>query len=184
VSIVAATTSAIRRVIALTATVAALSGCASLKVNTFLERGVDLQHTRTFDFGPADRWSTGDARLDNNTIVADRIRSQVEKQLVARGMEKTANTPEVFVRYHFSLSQQLDLRTEPADASRGEIERQYASVFEAGTLVLDLVEPRTNRLLWRGWAEGSFDGLIDNQSWLEERVDSAVQMILNRLPRL
>ena len=46
------------------------------------------------------------------------------------------------------------------------------------------VDTRTNRVVWRGWAEGSVDGVIDNQQWLEQRVDEAVRRILARLPRV
>ena len=56
-------------------------------------------------------------------------------------------------------------------------------VYEKGTLFVDLVDPRTNQLVWRGWAEGSIDGVIDHQQWMEARVDEAVTQILARLPR-
>jgi hypothetical protein len=44
------------------------------------------------------------------------------------------------------------------------------------------VDPRSNRLIWRGWAEGSFEGVIDNQEWLEKRIDETVARIMDRLP--
>jgi uncharacterized protein DUF4136 len=56
-------------------------------------------------------------------------------------------------------------------------------VYDAGTLFVDLVDTRTNRLVWRGWAEGSVDGVIDNQEWMEQRIDHVVTRILQRLPR-
>jgi hypothetical protein len=50
-------------------------------------------------------------------------------------------------------------------------------------LLLDFIDARTNQLAWRGWAEGGFDGAIDNQDWMEARIDAAVGKILARLPR-
>lgn len=35
---------------------------------------------------------------------------------------------------------------------------------DAGTLTLDLVDARTGRLVWRGWAERSIEGVLDNRS--------------------
>lgn len=55
--------------------------------------------------------------------------------------------------------------------------------YEAGTLVLDIVDARTNRVIWRGWAERGMDGVIDNQEWMEEEIDEVVTRILERLPR-
>ena len=38
--------------------------------------------------------------------------------------------------------------------------------------------------VWRGWAEGSIEGAIDDQQWMENRIDRAVTQILAKLPRL
>jgi hypothetical protein len=55
-------------------------------------------------------------------------------------------------------------------------------IYDKGTLFVDLVEPRTDKLIWRGWAEGGVDGAIDNQAWMESRIDEAIAKILARLP--
>jgi hypothetical protein len=55
--------------------------------------------------------------------------------------------------------------------------------YEAGTLVIDVVDARTNRLIWRGWAENTMDGAIDNQDWMEKTIDHAVARIFTQLPR-
>ncbi len=55
-------------------------------------------------------------------------------------------------------------------------------MYDAGTLLIDMVDTRTNTLLWRGWAEGSMDPFVDNQDWMEKRVDLAVARILEKLP--
>jgi hypothetical protein len=72
------------------------------------------------------------------------------------------------------------------DAQYGSCDKRDCEpyVYEAGTLLLDFVDTRTNRVVWRGWAEGSVDGMIDDQEWLEQRVDEAVRRILARLPRV
>ena len=55
-------------------------------------------------------------------------------------------------------------------------------VYDAGTLFVDLVDTRAKTLVWRGWAEGSMDGAIDDQAAMDARVDDAVMRILRRLP--
>ena len=39
----------------------------------------------------------------------------------------------------------------------GSMARRQPYVYEAGTLLLDFVDTRTNRVVWRGWAEGSVE---------------------------
>ena len=162
----------------------ALTGCVPVKVNSYLERGADLTRYRTYDWGAPDSWTTGDPRLDNNPFFQERVRADVDKQLAGRGFEKTmSGRPDLRLHYHASFTQRID--TNGLDEARGYCDNHDCQpyVYEAGTLLLDFVDTRTNRVVWRGWAEGSVDGVIDNQQWLEQRVDDAVKRILARLPR-
>jgi hypothetical protein len=160
------------------------AGCATLTVNSFAERGVDLQRYLTFNWGPSATFSTGDPRLDNNRFVDERLRTQIERELASRGFEKTTSEPpDVLVHYHVSVRQEIDIRTlDHGDESCDEAGCERY-VYDAGSLFIDFVEPGTGRLVWRGWAEGSVDGLIDSQERLEERIDEAVARILDLLPR-
>lgn len=162
-----------------------LAACASMKVNSYVERGANFRQFHTYDWGPADAGPSGDPRLDNNTVFSDRVRSQIEEQLTGRGFEKApAGSSDLLLHYHLSMTQQVDVKALDPDYKRPDVNETRAYVFDAGTLVIDLVDRRTNALVWRGWAEGSFDGLIDNQDWLETHIASAVRRILERLPAL
>jgi hypothetical protein len=160
------------------------AGCATMNVNSFVERGIDVRQYRTFSWGPPDTVSTGDPRLDNNRFFDERVRAQVEKELAARGFEKeSSGTPDLLVHYHASVTQEIDVRNLDREYRYCENADCRPYVYDAGTLFVDLVDPRTNKLVWRGWAEGSVEGVIDNQDWMEARVDEAVTRILERLPR-
>jgi hypothetical protein len=165
----------------LLATLAA-AGCASLGVNSYLERGFDVRQYHTYAWAPVDQLSTGDPRLDNNPFFMDRVQAAVDRELAALGFEKiTTGTPELVLHYHASITQRLDVSG--MDQKYGTCEECTPYVFDAGTLTIDFVDGRTDRLVWRGWAEGSIAGAIDNQRWMERRVDEAVARILKRLPR-
>jgi hypothetical protein len=157
------------------------AGCATMNVNSYLERGADLRQYRTYDWGPVAHLSTGDPRLDNNRFFDERVRAQVEKELASRGFEKAAQ-PDMLVHYHASISQEIDVREFDDSDSYCADHDCRPFIYDKGSLIVDLVEPRTDRLLWRGWAEGSIEGVIDNQSWMESRIDETVARILNRLP--
>jgi hypothetical protein len=55
--------------------------------------------------------------------------------------------------------------------------------YEAGTLVLDIIDARTNRLIWRGWAQGSVKDMLDNQDVMARQINEAVTRMLARFPR-
>ena len=158
----------------------ALSGCAVKSVHSYLEPGADLNRYRGYAWGPADRSGTGDPRLDNNEIFQQRIQDAVERQLTTRGFEKnTSGSPELLVHYHTSVEQRIDLRDKEPSTPCPDCK---PFIYDAGTLVIDLVDARTNNLLWRGWSESNVDGVVDNQRWLEERVDETVADIFRRFP--
>jgi Domain of unknown function (DUF4136) len=159
-----------------------LTDCASMRVNSYLERGTDLTRYHSYNWAADDRLSTGDPRLDNNSFFLERLQADVEKQLTSRGFEKvTAGTPDLWLHYHVNIDQRIDVNS--ADRQYGDCGACSPSVYDAGTLMLDFVDARSNRLFWRGWAEGSLDGAIDNQDWMEQRIDEAVTRILARFPR-
>ncbi len=168
----------------LTLPVLVLAGCATMNVSSYAERNFDPARYRTYGWGPSEELRTGDARLDNNELFDAAVRADVERALAAKGFVKAATgTPDLLVHYHASVGQEIDVR---------EIDRGYAYcedfdcrpyVYEAGTLFIDLVDPATRRLMWRGWAEGSVEGVIDDQTLLERRIADAVDRIAARLPR-
>ena len=74
---------------AMTASALGLVGCATMSVSSHVERGLDLAQYRTYDWGPADALPTGDPRLDKNPFFQDHVQGAVEKQLAAKGFERS-----------------------------------------------------------------------------------------------
>ena len=175
------TLSGLGRLAAVALSALALTACASMDVRSFVERGADVSQYRTYTWGPADAQATGDSRLDNNPFFHERIQAAVEQRLNARAFEKTtADPPDLLIHYHASVTQQINANGTDQPYVSCEDCKPY--VYDAGTIVVDLVDARTHRLVWRGWAEGSIDGVVDDQAWMEKRIDEAVARILERLP--
>ena len=159
-----------------------LTGCAATSVNSYLASNADVSRYHTYDWAAADRFETGDPRLDNNPFFQERVEQAVEVQLAARGFERVKSSPELVLHYHANIQQRVNANH--ADEKYGYCTECTPYVYDAGTLVIDLVDARTQKLVWRGWAEGSVDGAIDNQQAMEARIDRAVARILTKLPRL
>jgi hypothetical protein len=45
-----------------------------------------------------------------------------------------------------------------------------------------MIDVRTNRLVWRGWARDSVEGVLDNKDRLARKVEDAVRLMFMRLP--
>jgi PBP1b-binding outer membrane lipoprotein LpoB len=170
----------------LAAAVAALSattlgGCAAT-VRSYRDRTADFAQYRTYAWGPADTFTTGDPRLDNNAFFRDRLQTAANAQFAARAFEQTeTESADLLLHYHVNITQRIDVNE--IDRKYGYCDECRAEVYEAGTLTLDLIDARTGRLVWRGWANRSIDGVLDQQEWMEREIDEAVVRILAQLPR-
>jgi hypothetical protein len=154
-------------------------------VSSFVDRAANFAEYRTYAWGPADALPTGDPRLDNNPFFKDHVEGAVEKSLAARGLARAqTGTPDLLLHYHASVTQRLDV--DSMDRRRGYCSGDCAprvTEYEQGTLVLDVVDARTNRLVWRGWAQDTIDGVLEDQALMERKIDEAVRRMMARFPR-
>ena len=164
---------------------ATLAGCATMTVSSHIERNVNFTEYVTFDWGPPDNLPVGDPRLDNNQFFRDYLQGAVERKLTANGFELADDRePDLLVHYHASVNQKVDVYE--ADRPYGycyvNCEPRVVE-FEQGTLVIDIVDRRTNKVVWRGWSQDTMTGVIDNQDRLEAQVEEGVSRVMLLLPR-
>jgi len=162
-----------------------LACAAPIRVEAYAERGAKLARYRTFAFAPVEAAATGDPRLDSNPFFIQRVQAAVDRGLTDKGYRRdTSGAPDMIVHFHASVAQDIDVVA--IDRTAGycaQTDDCRPFVYDAGTLLMDLVDAQTKRLAWRGWAKTNLDGVVDNQTWLEQRVDTAVGRIVARMPR-
>jgi hypothetical protein len=164
----------------------AITGCATMSVSSHVERGLDIAKYRTFDWGPADALPTGDPRLDKDPFFKDHVQGAVEKSMTSRGFEwATTGSPDLRIHYHANVSERIDIDRLDNDRGYcgGEGCTPATTRYEAGTLVVDVIDARTNRLIWRGWAQNTVKGMLENQDTMARQIDEAVTRMFAQFPR-
>lgn len=160
-----------------------VTACAPMRVRSY-----DVPHTtvaayRTYDWAGGDLGSTGDPRLDSNRFFVERVQQTADAELRRRGYERIGTAaPDLMLHIHARVVQRLD--TSELDRTHGRCLQEGCRtyLFDEGTLLIDFVDARTDALVWRGWAEGSLDGVVDDQAWMNRVIDKAVTAIFGRLP--
>lgn len=174
------------RLAALAFSALAAAGCATtMNVSSHVARSIDFAQYRTYDWGPADALPTGDPRLDENPFFRDHVQGAVEQQLAARGFKgSTSGTPDLLIHYHASIDWRIKANLIDRDYGYCATDDCPGGVieYEAGTLVLDIVDTRTNRVIWRGWAEDSVESILNNQDRMARQIDEAVRRMIEMLP--
>lgn len=129
-----------------------------------------------------------DPILDSQ-ILETRVQRAVEADLKARGYAQAdAAAADFLVTYHTASKQKID--SSGGSFSFGIVDafpRGFGSVVvagpevqsrEEGTLMLDVIDGKNKRLVWRGWTTG----WLSQDNYTDAAVASAVHDILDKLP--
>lgn len=162
-----------------------MAGCATLNVSSHVQRGLAFAQYRTYDWGPADALPTGDPRLDHNPFFLDHLEGALEKEMALKGYQRSSpETADLLIHYHANVSQRIDVNR--VDRAFGYCRDQACEAlvfdYEAGTLVIDIVDARSNTLIWRGWAQHSVNGMLKNERSMAKTMNEAVKRMLARFP--
>ncbi len=132
-----------------------------------------------------------DARVYNK-LVALRVTGAVEDVLSGKGYRMEADAPDFLVGWHAAIRGRLDVRE--VDRYYGYGHRRwrggyagpaYRDVqireYEEGMLILDIVDGKSNELVWRGSAQAEIRSDVGPRK-KEERIRRAVEKILEQFP--
>jgi len=168
-----------------TSLVLLLAGCAAtMTVSSHAERNLDFARYRSFAWGPADPLPKGDPRLDRNPLFKDRLQGAVEKQLAQRGIALAAGDADLLIHYHANVTHRMDPNQfDRANGYCATVDCVPSPVsYESGTLIIDIVDARSQRLIWRGWAQSDVEDLLRGPDSMTRTIDEAVTRIVRRLP--
>lgn len=154
--------------------------CSPVYVSHDFDRDVDFSRFHTYswygDVHPEQKEALA-AQL-GNPLAAKRMVAAVEDQLRAKGLEKVGADPDLLVRIFTGSEMVTDInRTSYTPTMGGTTARTY----EAGTLIIDLVQADTNHLVWRGTAEGTLSEYPTPEE-VDKTVRKAVEKIFEGYP--
>ena len=165
---------------------AAAAGCITLiPVSSHVDRGADFARYRTYAWGPADALPVTDPRLRDNPFFIDDLHGAIDSELQSRGLLRaTSERADLLVHFHAAVNERLEV---PARAERfrecaGQDCPATVTTFEAGTLVIDVLDTWSNSVVWRGWAEHRIEDMLENPQLVGRRVRDAVHRMMERLP--
>ena len=163
-----------------------LSSCGyMLKVNSMHDPNANFSNLHTFAWIPKKDTAPADPRVDNDVVKA-KVHQSAEEVLYEKGYTLTTNgQPDFLIAYHITTA---DV---PGDDNipnywgyfpiyQGGV-NFYMAPVENGTLVIDVVDPKTKHLLWRGTGEKQ---LVENDSPMDriKRLENGVRKVMEQFP--
>ena len=118
------------------------------KVTIEFDQAADFTKFKTFAIRNGQLNSRNPAL--NSELVKKQIEADIVKNLTARGLTQVSSGPaDLNVVYHFGSARKTQVEAYPA-GWRGWGTRYVRVPYAEGTLVIDLRDPTTHSLVWRG----------------------------------
>lgn len=161
------------------------NSCTSSTITTNIDSTIDFSAYRTFAWLPDSSWR--ETKYDN-AILQRNVEQETVKILKSKGYRVDTLRADFLVHHHITVEN----RTRLVQASNYRyapnifmgrygyfytmyqpmmISNRFREVpYREGTLIIDVIDRKEQRLVWRGWSEKSIEGITDFETSLSSRV--------------
>lgn len=184
-----------------------LSACSNpVTYDSDYKSSVDFKELRTFAWHAPNEFNESSKAYVANDMVDERIRSNVDKELQAKGfVKKASGDVDFYVNYSITTEDKVDIRTYNTYSGYGhgygyggygypyryggigymhiqpDVETKVTQ-YTQGTFVLDIIKGSSDKLIWRGTAEGRMKNESLTPDEKKERVAEIVNKVLSAYP--
>ena len=131
------------------------------------------------------KWVTIEGATQPNQILDAQIKASIDSQLAAKGLTKTdADNADLYIGYQASIDQEKQWNAYGMGGGPrwgGGMATATSSTISIGTLVLDMYDPSTKKLVWTGRATKTLDP-GNSQEKKQKNLDKAMQKLLKNFP--
>lgn len=172
-----------------------LSACASVTVNTDYATNTDFTAYKTYAWHPGPPPSSKHLDEMGGDIFDARVHRAVDQVLSAKGFTKS-DKPDFYVNYNVVTQQRMSIDSYNTYAGYGPgwgwgwydpwwawggPTHTTVSYYTQGTLILDIIDAKSGKLVWRATAVGPIDQARTAQKRVQQ-VDQVVQRMLANFP--
>ena len=173
------------------------TGCApSFNVSSDYDQATNFQQYKTWNWYQEQPIAKSDSSRRYSTFLVKRIKTAVETEMARRGFTKATSKANADMLLAYDVSIENVQRVRPDYVSVPMIgygywygyryaytyNRLYNNTtvqdYQAGTIILDIVDAKTNELVWRGTGETTGN----EKSLTQEKVQEIVTQILAKYP--
>jgi hypothetical protein len=157
----------------------------SLKIYSDYDHDISFNNYKTFGWPDQEKLKIKTEPLSYNELMDKVIKREVDLQLNTKGYSFSESHPDLIMHYHIVLESWTG-------SNLGSFDYLYDSYwlnrtidldeYRKGTLIIDLADPKTDFLVWRGWAI-NFNGKKKPEQ-IENQVKKVAQIIFEKFPNL
>lgn len=139
--------------------------------------GTDFSKYHTY------KWVPIESNRHPNQIVDAQIKQAVDQQLAKKGLTKTDGEADLDVAYQVAVGRERQWDAFGSGGGRrwGGLGSATSSTIANGTLAIDMYDPSTEKLVWRGQATNTLDPSA-NQEKTEKNINKAMAKLFKSFP--
>ena len=163
-----------------------MAGCVRVTVMTDHDPSADFGALHTYAWRTGPQTGVGDPRFDS-PLIDKRVRAAVDRMLASKGYRMAApgSSADFVVGYEAVIREKTSVQTinrwSGYRAGGWGGSQTYTYDYDEGTLLIDVSNPATKELLWRGSATGVVDPQASPEK-REQRINDAVERMLADFP--
>jgi hypothetical protein len=164
-----------------------VSACSGIKVSQDYDKNYTFSKLKTFSWKEIKNKEYG---IKSNDLVDKRFRSAIENRFSAKSYSQLkTGTPDFYISYHVTIKQKISSSNVSGGISMGRSSYgRYGSigissgsqtrVYNEGTLLIDITDSKTDKLIWRGISTQSVSEHLkpgESESIINETVEKVLQ---------
>lgn len=177
------------------------SACSSYNYYSVSNKPLDPQKYKSFAWIPEGKSSS----IYSNDVATDKIVDAATDEMQKRGFSLAADKPDLLLRYTATVSRETKEYQEPVYYNqpprllprvsyyRGRARYYYTYIdplpvyvgdrertirIKANSIVIDIIDRKTSKVIWRGWAEGE----VQNPEKAINELPGVIANIFKKLP--
>ncbi len=146
-----------------------LSACTRAQIRYDYDARANYASFKTFDWLAAPKRAKAKAGNIENPIMDRRVKGAIERELMAKGFKSEAAADPDFLVTYYPIYKDRAYRTttqvgmswgyRPRLGVRSGATVSQVHSYKEGTIVVEIVDFKTNQLIWHGAAVGALTGL-------------------------
>lgn len=178
-----------------------LAACSTVHVDSEYDKEANFARFKTFRWVDAPPVAVGDPRVEDTALQA-RVQLAVNRELEAKGLRRVeSGASDLLVNYYVTVEEKMTGQNvndkygySPGGGWTRGAHQGWAwglggydtpsvptTYYEEGTVIIDMVDPTTKQLIWRGTAT-TVVNLDSDQEVRRQRLNDAIQRIFTQYP--
>ncbi len=164
------------------------AACMTVETRIDFVDGTNFKHFHTFYWAGKTAATTGDPRIDENTMLADRIQATSVAALIARGFTPApVETADMKVSWNAGILQKVD--PDPSKSvtimsppgSLATVKQEGIRAYEQAVLTLEILDSKTDKAVWQAVIKGELYESTPPET-RARRIHDAVAAALSKFP--